>query len=289
MSVTITQFTDPLCTWCWGMEPVRQRIAETYGDQVEEAYVMGGLVEDFESFYDAANDISDPTDVAPHWEAAAARHGMPVDVGVWQSDPPMSSYPASEAFHAARFQGSDVAGQYLRRLREAVAAEGYNVADQSVLVDLATEVGLDREAFEQALNDGSASTAFEKDRAKARQQNTSVFPTFHVEGPSDDRWLRGFLSFAELSEAIESVDPSVEQTDPRPLQAFLADTGRVATQEVAEVYELDRQEAQDRLAGLSAQGDLRRIDCVTGVLWQWSDDVDVQTQRTAVTTNGEGQ
>lgn len=272
MTVTLTQFTDPLCTWCWGAEPVRRRVEETYGDQVRAEYVMGGLVADFAEFRDDANGIDDPADVAPHWEAAAERHGMPVDPGVWRTDPPRSSYPASEAFHAARFQGTDAASRYLRRVREAVATGGRNVADRSVLVDLASAVGLDIPAFEAALNGGRARAAFAEDRSSTRRKGVSAFPTFHVAGPDGDRWLRGNQPYEALAEAVEAVAPGVERRAPRPLAEFLAAHERVATREVAEVYGLDRSAAVERLEAIEARGGLRRRSRGTGYLWETTGD-----------------
>jgi len=101
---TITQFTDPTCTWRWGSEPIFRHLETAYGEQVRFRFVVGGLIEDFESFYDPANDISDPGDVAPHWLEASEHHGMPVDTAIFESDPAQSTYPVSVAFVAARTQ-----------------------------------------------------------------------------------------------------------------------------------------------------------------------------------------
>ena len=50
-------FTDPVCTWCWGSEPVLRKLRRWYGDQLHIRYLMGGLVEDIRTFYDRANAI----------------------------------------------------------------------------------------------------------------------------------------------------------------------------------------------------------------------------------------
>ena len=268
MTVTLTQVTDPFCTWCWGTEPVLRRIEETYGDQVHVEFVMGGLVADFESFCDAANDITDPADVAPHWREAAERHGMPVDVSVWHDDPPQSSYPANVAYEAAEFQSPALATRYLRRLREAIATEGRNIANRSVLVELAGDVDLDVPAFEAALNGDRARTAFEEDRRWVRRHGATTFPTFRVEGEDSEQWLGGSQSFAALAGALETVDPSLERRDPRPLSDFVTEYSPVATQEVAEVYDRTRAAASERLRELEAAGEARALERGTGYLWE---------------------
>lgn len=270
-TVTLTQVTDPACTWCWGTEPILRRLEETYRGQMDVEFVMGGLVEDFETFRDPANDVTAPADVAPHWEDAAARHGMPVDAGVWRVDPPQSTHPASEAYQAAKAQDPAAARRYLRRLREAVATERRNIARRDVLVRLADEVGLDVDAFVASMEDGSAREAFREDRAFARRHGATRFPSFRVSANGESRWYRGFQQFDALAAAIEAVAPAVTRRDPRPLGAFLRRRGRVATIEVAETYGMASEEAVEALRSLADDGVLEVERRGTGYLWRTTD------------------
>jgi protein-disulfide isomerase-like protein with CxxC motif len=108
MSVELLAFTDPVCTWCWGSEPVLRKLETWYVDAVFIRYVMGGLVEDITAFYDSANDIGgDPEksnlQIARHWLEATARHGMPVRTEGFRlfSAETISTYPQNVAFKAA--------------------------------------------------------------------------------------------------------------------------------------------------------------------------------------------
>lgn len=158
-SVVLTEYTDPNCTWSWGAEPIVRHLGTRYGDQIEIEFVLGGLVRDFEDFHDAANDISEPGDVAPHWEEASEQHGMPVDVGVWDEDPPRSTYPASIATKAAFLQDSALGFRYLRRVREATLTERRNIARWETLWEIAESVGIELSSFAAALEDGRAERA----------------------------------------------------------------------------------------------------------------------------------
>jgi len=268
MSVTLTQFTDPFCTWCWGAEPILRRVEETYGDQVGIEFVMGGLVDDFESFVDSANGITEPADVAPHWEEAATHHGMPVDTSVWHTNPPRSSYPACIAYEAAEVQGTELAHQYLRRLREALAFDARNIGDREVLVDLAGEVGLDVERFRAALFGDRARAAFEEDRNYMREVGATTFPTFRVANDGTELLLRGSQSFDAVAEALERVTPELERREPRPLAAFVERHERIATREVAAVYQFGDDEARRRLQELAAEDKVERTERGTGSLWR---------------------
>ena len=160
----IISFTDPYCTWCWGSEPVLRKIEEVYGEQVSINYVMGGLVEDIRNFSDPGAGIGGDgwyRQVAEHWADASNHHKMPVDVEVYSDikDDVFSTYPACIAFEAAKLQSQDVAKLYLRRLREAAAAERLAIQHSDVQAALAEEVGLDRDTFLEDMQNGKAENA----------------------------------------------------------------------------------------------------------------------------------
>ena len=264
---TITQFTDPMCTWCWGSEPIIRRLRTVLSDQVEFRYVMGGLVEDFDEFYDAVNDITEPSDVAPHWEEASRRHGMPVDTQIFETDPAQSTYPASKAFAAARQQDTELAHRYLRRLREVYTTQVRNVNHREEQVKIAESVGLDVDEFTTALDNGTAQAAFEQDLYRTRQAGVRAFPTYHINGPAGEEQVSGFQSFEELVAILKTVDPTVEQSSTPSVPQFIAEYGPVATREVAEVYELDDGKARQVLESFADDGSVRREARGNGFFW----------------------
>lgn len=264
---TITQFTDPMCTWCWGSEPVIRRLQTAYGDQIRIEYVMGGLVKDFDDFYDAANGISDPEDVAPHWLEASEIHGMPVDTRIFDVDPAQSTYPASVAFVAARQQDKQLAGQYLRALRETYVTRVRNVNTREVQVELAASIGLDVDEFVTALDDGSARSEFEDDLSRTRAAGVRAFPTYHIVGPNGERQAAGFRSFDDLESDLAAVAPMIEQSSPPPIDQFVDKYGPVATREIAEVYEMGHGKARQTLESLADDGALDRESRGNGLFW----------------------
>ncbi|MHB9288852.1 DsbA family protein [Halobacteriales archaeon Cl-PHB] len=264
---TITQYTDPMCTWCWGSEPVLRHLRVVYGDQVRFEFVMGGLVEDFDDFNDAANDIGSPSDVGPHWLEASAQHGMPVDVSIFEENPAHSTYPASVAYVAARQQDRRRAHRYLRLLREAYVTEVRNVNERAEQVALAERVGLDVDAFTTALDDGSAQAAFEDDLSRTRAAGVRAFPTYDVTGPDGERRAAGFQSFDALATVLDTVAPGLEQSAPPAMEAFVAAYDPVATQEVLEVYDLAPGKAEQALGALADEGKLRQERRGNGSFW----------------------
>lgn len=266
-TATLTQFTDPMCTWCWGSEPIIRHLQTVYGDQLRLRFVMGGLIEDFDKFYDAANDISEPDEVGPHWLEASEHHGMPVDTTIFEQDPARSTYPASIAYVVARQQDRTRSHRYLRRLREAYATQVRNVNHREEQVRIAEAVGLDVKAVTTALEDGSAREAFEEDLEETRDAGVRAFPTYQIEGPHGERQVGGFQSFEQLNAELTAVAPSLEASSLPPIREFISEYGSVATQEVAEVYDLSPGKARQALESLVDEGYIHRERRGNGYFW----------------------
>ena len=205
----IIEFTDPISTWCWGSEPVLRKLETKYGEQIRVSFVMGGMAKDITSFYNSHNDIGgDPeranAKIAMHWAEASGHHGMPVKVEglrLFSREHP-SSYPQNIAYKAAQIQNPLVANRFLRRIREASAAEAKQTNLTEVLFSLASEVGLEMERFREDFSSGAAQTAFEEDLATTAQYNVHGFPSFLVRYRDKEILLHGFKKYENFKAVI---------------------------------------------------------------------------------------
>ena len=274
--IEIVEFTDPYCTWCWGSEPVLRHALEAYGDRISLRFVMGGLVADRATFYDPANGIGGEQwerQIAAHWVEASGRHGMPVDMVHFERVLGMSStYPANIAYEAAKLQDPALADRYLRRLREAAALEGLAIHEPAVLADLAAGLGLDRERFERDFS-GPAVDAFAADRAVCAKYGVHGFPAFLVRVGAREQLLPGYRSFQQIAGLIDLLAGTPV---PRRRLAFRDEVvlgfvdkyGSAATREVAEVFEVEDDAADDALQRLTAAGLLECEAAETGRLYR---------------------
>jgi predicted DsbA family dithiol-disulfide isomerase len=208
----IIEFTDPVCTWCWGSEPVLRTLETRFGSQLKISYVMGGLVKDIASFYDSYNDIGgDPErsnkNIAKHWVDASNRHGMPVKVEGFKlfSKEQPSTYPQNIAYKAAQMQDEAKANRFLRRIREASASEAQQTNLTEVLVELASEVGLDISQFLDDFTSGKAKAAFEEDLYTTAQFRAQGFPTFLIRYGEKSTLLRGYQNYTNFKAVINQV------------------------------------------------------------------------------------
>lgn len=205
----IIEFTDPVCTWCWGSEPVLRTLETRFGNQLKISYVMGGLVKDITSFYDSYNDIGGNPElsnknIAKHWVEASNRHGMPVKVEgfkLFTKEHP-STYPQNIAYKAAQMQDETKANRFLRRIREASAAEAKQTNLTEVLVELASEVGLDIAKFLEDFTNGKAEKAFEADLKTTAHHRANGFPSFLVKYGDNLMLLRGYQNYNNIKAVI---------------------------------------------------------------------------------------
>jgi protein-disulfide isomerase-like protein with CxxC motif len=263
--IELTEYTDPYCTWCWGSEPILRRIEWVYGEQVGIHFVMGGLVEDMGSFHDPLNAIGGPRwheQVAAHWLDASQRHGMPVDAGIFQDtkDEFRSTYPACIAYKAAEFQDEALAVKYLRRLREAAAAERRPIHREEVQAQLAAEVGLDVQQLLADLQGGRARQAFTAGLKDCRSRGITGFPTFLLKNQEGQEvLLRGYHRFEAFEGAFhhlagDALVPRPVQADDAGILAFVQAYAKIAPREVAEAFALTTEAARDWLRQLESKG-----------------------------------
>src|SRR3989304_1612354 len=167
--VWVTWYTDPHNVWCWGCEPMMRRLEIVYPDRAEGHLRMGGLFEDFSPVCEQWARMSGgrwTASVEAFFDAVANQHRMPMDAPrmLGSVDDFDSTWPACIAAKAAEARGRDPGRRYLRALREAWCLDGRGIHRRSVQIEVAREVGLDTQAFSEALGDGSAERAVREGR-----------------------------------------------------------------------------------------------------------------------------
>lgn len=261
--VIITNFTDPLCTWCWGLEPVFRKLETHFPGEIEFRFVMGGLTEDVDKIWDPANGIGHADipqihrQVEAHWIDASRRHGMPVkgtgDFNLFNREY-RSTYPQNIAYKAAQMSDPDKADRFLRRMREASAAEYQQTNREAVLDKLAAEVGLDVAKFRKYIDDGSAEKAFKEDLKLTRAFGVTGFPTCLVSYGDKQILLRGYNDYSTFVHAIEMAsDGAVKpigspEKDDSTILNFLKSHNRLALAELKEAFDFPNSKDADKWA-----------------------------------------
>ncbi|MFF2364346.1 DsbA family protein [Streptomyces sp. NPDC058122] len=284
--VEVVEYTDPLCPWAWGSEPVFRGLRAALAGRVRWRRAYCVLFDD---------DDDPPPDPAAEtaWYARYIE-----DIGVHTGAPrarrlsrvAASSWPSSLAAKAAERQGDDVAERVLRRLRESVFVLGEPADTAARALSAVRGVpGLDQERL---ATDAASVTVWEAvlaDRAEARRPVSEVLsvrggsphpgaaketaeggyryalPTLLVRAPAGRRVVPGWRSYEEYAAAFDELSPGL-----------LTEPGRPAPSEALARYRsLTGPEAAVLSGGPWPPRDAVRVETGNGALWLHPDEAAV--------------
>lgn len=278
-TIKIIYFTDPICTWCWGSEPILRRLETHFPGLIEMDYVLCGLVRNKNDYADTANGIfikdSDSFNrgIARHWAKASLTHHMPVDSENFRlfSEEHPSGDPQSIAYYAALMAGGkELADTFLYHIRLYAAAMAGLVSHESVLLELVNEIGIDRTKFLKHFKDGSAEKAFHEDMEFAIKNEVPVYPTYWIRYKGKEAKLSGYIEYASFVETFrdlsdkEILPKEVKYTD-EALMKMLCKQLRITAEEVRQAFDLKEiKDVEGLVAPLIEKGKLVRFEAGNG-------------------------
>ncbi|MFJ5213853.1 DsbA family protein [Streptomyces sp. NPDC088354] len=236
-ALEVVEYTDPLCPWAWGSEPVFRKLRAALAGRVRWRRVYCLL---FDLDDDPAPDSAAETAwYAGYVEGISAHTRAPRALRL--SRVAASSWPSSLVAKAAELQGRDVADGVLRRLRETVFVLGEPADTPALALSAVRGVpGLD---LERLTADAASAEVLEQvraDRAEARRPVREVLsvadrsphpgtaketgdggyryalPTLLVRAPAGHRVVPGWRTYEEYAAAVAELCPGLPDV-PRPL------------------------------------------------------------------------
>jgi putative protein-disulfide isomerase len=262
MTIELRIYTDPTCERSWAAEPKLRRLLWTLGDQLSVRWVMAGVSRTLEP--------ADHQRQLAAWLEVAAESEMPLDPRLWLENPIASSYPACQAVIAAREQGADAAGRYLRRLREGLFCERKRLDHADALIAEAGPAGIDRERFAVDLRSHAITEAFGADLDEVRAGETPIpTPTLAFIGADGERHaVDGSQPYeAWLATASAAGAEAANGSRPDPA-ALVTHFGRIATAEIVEITGSASPVVEAELWALALEWRLKPVRVLTGTLWE---------------------
>lgn len=178
MSTRLIYVMDPMCSWCWGFAPVADALAQqAQAGGVPLHLVMGGLRSGT-----AALDASTRRYILEHWQTVEKTTGQPFRFENALPDGFVyDTTPACRAVSAARHMDPQAAWALVKLIQQAFYVQGRDVTHASLLVELAEQVGLDRQAFADTFDSAETQAATEADFAWVQGLGIAGFPTLLAE------------------------------------------------------------------------------------------------------------
>ena len=172
MTATLVYFHDPMCSWCWGYQAVWQRLLQNLPDEVNVAYVLGGLAPDS----DEPMPIAMQQAIQGHWRCIQSELGGEFNFDFWRRcQPQRSTYPACRAVIAAAEQDAGV--MMILALQRAYYLRAMNPSEDETLCILAQELGLDVKMFGVDLVSAITEKSLQEQISYSRSVGVSSFPS----------------------------------------------------------------------------------------------------------------
>ncbi|MGW1965847.1 DsbA family oxidoreductase [Streptomyces sp. NPDC001935] len=288
--VEVVEYTDPLCPWAWGSEPVFRGLRAALAGRVRWRRAYCVLFDDDDA--PPPDPAAETAWYARYIEDVVAHTGAPRARQL--SRVAASSWPSSLAAKAAERQGGEVAERVVRRLRESVFVLGEPADTVALALSAVRGVpGLDHERLASDVASTTVREAVLADRAEARRPVAEVLsvrggsphpgaaketaeggyryalPTLLVRSPAGLRVVPGWRPYEEYAAAFEELSPGLLTVPARP----------APSEALARYRSLTSPEAAVLSDGPWPPRDAVRVETGNGPLWLHPDEAAVHPAR----------
>ena len=174
-TATLVYVHDPMCSWCWGFEPTRVALFDALEGRLPIRRMVGGLAPDSDQPMPRELQVA----LQQTWQRIQqVIPGTRFNFDFWsECAPRRSTYPANRAVIAARRQNEDFDAKMTARIQRAYYLEARNPSDDDTLIDLAGDIGLDRDRFARELVDATTREIFADELQATRAMGIDGFPS----------------------------------------------------------------------------------------------------------------
>ena len=189
--------TDPMCSWCWGMSPAVEVVADRLAGDVEFDFLLGG--------------------VNTHGTQPIGNYGRRLLMHIWREVQATTGQhfgfrlPEGLVFNstlpclavaAVRVASGHAPFGYLHRLQQLFFAEGASINDVELLLRTAEDFGADRRAVAEHMEEETLRAEVMAEFAGARGYGTSALPSVLIDREGERRLLTGGYADADMLEML---------------------------------------------------------------------------------------
>jgi putative protein-disulfide isomerase len=170
---------DPMCSWCFGFSKTLQTLLNELPAGINVKRLLGGLAPD------SNKPMSEATRnmVRQNWQhIEQAIPGVLFNYDFWDNcEPRRATFPACRAVIAARQQGETFDDLMTQKIQQAYYQKARNPSDDSTLIELAAEIGLDQQAFNDDLASNETQQRLLEEISQSRSLGVNGFPSLVLE------------------------------------------------------------------------------------------------------------
>ena len=166
---------DPMCSWCWGFRSAWTAVLNKLDPAIQVQYLLGGL----------APDTDEPmpekmrTYIRENWQQIQQTvPGTGFNYDFWTAcQPRRATFPACRAVIATRQQQSALDTAMVYAIQRAYYLDARNPSDNTVLIELAAELALDKEQFTHDLSSAKTQQVLLSEIQLGHELGVSSFPS----------------------------------------------------------------------------------------------------------------
>ena len=204
---TLYYIHDPMCSWCWGFRKTWLKVIDQVNKDIKINYVLGGLAADT----DEPMPEEMQKNIRETWQRIQKEiPDTEFNYEFWSKcNPRRSTYPACRAIIAANNQHTDAASQMLLAIQQAYYLNALNPSDESVLITLAEELGLDKQQFANDLVSAETHKKLLAEFELRRQLKVSGFPSIILQ--KNDTRIAIELDYNHTDFIVEQIEQLVKE------------------------------------------------------------------------------
>lgn len=167
---------DPMCSWCWAFQPAIKTIKKQFPD-FDWLYLMGGLAPDSEH----PMPVAQQQQIQSIWKHIEQETGTRFNHNFWtKNTPKRSTYPACRAVITAEEMHQGCGIKMIEAIQKAYYLDAKNPSEPNVLLQLARELNLNGEKFNQLLNSNEINEALETEISHSHKLGAQGFPSLFM-------------------------------------------------------------------------------------------------------------
>lgn len=202
MSQILYYVHDPMCSWCYAFGPVFTQLRAALPEAIRVERLLGGL----------APDTTTPMDEAMRQRLQATWQrieknvpGTRFNFDFWrQCIPYRSTYNSCRAVIAAKAQGKAFDERMTSAIQLAYYRQARNPSKVETLIDIAAEIGLDREDFAVTIAAPETERELQRQIAFAAEIGADAYPALILE-LNGSRWPVG-IDYNDPAPMLDTIE-----------------------------------------------------------------------------------
>ncbi|RNI24517.1 DsbA family protein [Rufibacter latericius] len=192
--------TDPMCAWCYGFTPVIRRLRALWFERLSVQVLVGGL-----NPY-AQDPLTSPEKdrLAVNWHRAQGKSHLPFDYSFFlQKSTFYDTEPACRALLTVRHLRPGLSLEILRALHSAFFADGLDISNTHVLVEVLRPFGIPENLFLAVFETDEIYQQTQDEFDLVEQMGVNTLPSVYLDHTQGPRLIsRGFCELPELEDRL---------------------------------------------------------------------------------------